>query len=80
MEQTKYKLADLLIATRNQRRQDEHNRREAERLDAYQEFADDGDSRELIGEEMAERLLPKQSAWDIDFNARLAAAQAAKRS
>ncbi len=51
------KLSDLLAQTTAQRHREEHNAREAERLDAYKEFAEDDDSRELVGDVMAERLL-----------------------
>jgi len=58
------KLSELLAQRTAQRRQEEHNAREAARLGAHQEFADDGDTRPLVGDEMAEKLLPKLSKWD----------------
>lgn len=67
MAQHPQKLSELLAQTTAARHREEHNIREAERLDAYREFSDDGDSRELVGVAMAERLLtpsdPVSVAW-----------------
>ena len=69
------KLSELLELTTASRHIAEHNAAEAERVGAYQEFGDDDGAGGIVGDEMAAKLLPKRSKYQVGFAARYKAAQ-----
>jgi len=66
-------LSALLAETTATRHRQEHNRREARRVGAHREYAEDDDARPIVGDRGAAQLLPEtrpMSRWDCEVAAR----------